>query len=154
MIRTYLMYIVTSLITFWVVLFLFGVSAGFANYAPIIAMLGTVLLFSIASPLLVIKKRLGLVFGLIGGLLILPFDIGFTAGVFEDGLFNWGVVLGFVPIILVLLSLFYTVKELKVKGEQALSNIVRITMIGVPILLSILYIVIYGKYWSWQMFGI
>ncbi|HET8572413.1 MAG TPA: hypothetical protein VFL76_00955 [Edaphocola sp.] len=149
--RTYICYIITGLITFWVVLFLFGVSAGFANYMPIMALIGSVLLFAAASPLLIIKKKLGLIIGIISCLLILPFDIGFTVSLFDDGVFNWGTLLALLPIISIIASSFYTIKEFR-RPKRALSQKVRILLFCTPILLFILYIIFYGQYWSWAMF--
>jgi len=150
--RVYLSYVFTGLVTFWVVLFLFGVSAGFAHYAPIIALIGSVLLFAVASPILVLQKRLGLIIGIVSCLLILPFDIGFTISLFDDGVFNWGTLLGFVPIVLIGLSLFFTMKDFK-GNRQSFTNLkIKILLFSIPILLLILYIIFYGRYWSWQMF--
>lgn|GEM_PF-1804137 len=149
--RSYFLYILTGLVTFWVVMFLFGVSAGFANYTPIMAIIGSALLFTVASPTLVINKRIGLIIGAISSLLILPFDIGFTISIFDDGAINWGTFLAFAPIILVSLSLFYTVKDFK-SSAILLNQTVKILLFCIPILFFILYIVFYGKYWNWQMF--
>ncbi len=153
MIRTYLLYLFTGLMTFWVVLFLFGISAGFSNYAPILALVGAVILFSVASPILVIKRKVGLILGLIGVLLLLPFDIGFTIGIFEEESLNWGTLLALIPIVLTLLTLIYSIKELRSTEKLKIGNrIIKVTMVALPLLLLLLYILFYGKYWSWQMF--
>lgn len=149
--RSYFLYILTGLVTFWMVLFLFGVSAGFANYTPIMAIIGSVLLFTVASPTLLINKRLGLILAVISFLLILPFVIGFTISIFDDGVINWGTFLAFVPIILISFSLFYTIKDFK-KGSILLNQTVKILLFCIPILLFIIYVIVYGKYWNWQMF--
>ena len=150
--RIYLSYILTGLVTFWVVLFLFGLSAGFAHYAPIIALTGSVLLFAVASPILILRKRLGLIIGIVSCLLIVPFDIGFTISLFDDGVFNWGTLLGFIPIVLIGLSLFFTIKDFSTNHQNFTNRKVKILLFIIPILLLILYVIFYGRYWSWQMF--
>lgn len=156
--KLYIFYILTALLTSWMILFLYGVSAGFASYAPIAALLGSVLLFTVATPILVYNTRVGLIIGLIGCLLILPYNVGFAKGVFDDGVFNWGILLALLPIVLILFSTYFTVKPLLVKGTLISgipSNaIAKLFLSGIPIALFILYLILYGKYWSWQMFKI
>jgi len=151
--RTYFLYVLTGVITFWTVLFLFGVSAGFANYAPILAVIGSCLLFSLASPALLLNRRIGLIVGVVCFLMILPFDIGFTLSIFNDGGVNLGTFLAFIPIILILISLIYTIKDFK-SGNVEIVKPLKVTLVSIPILLFILYIAFYGKYWSWEMFKI
>lgn len=149
--KSYFLYILTGIVTFGIVMFFYGVSAGFANYTPIMAIISSALLFTVAAPALIAQKRLGLIIGIIGELLILPFAVGLTVGIFEDGGVNWGIILAFLPIVLILLSLLFTVKDFKT-GEIILSRTVKIMLIGAPILLFLLYIGLYGKYWNWQIF--
>ena len=151
--RVYLLYILTGLITFWIILILLGVSAGFADYIPVVALVGSVLLFTVASPILVLKKRLGLVIGIVSCLLILPFDITFTISLFQDTTFSWGTLFGFVPILLSFLSLFYSIRGFRIEGRMLFKNQkIRLLLFWIPILLFILYFAVYGRYWSWQMF--
>ncbi len=152
--RVYLLYILTGLITLWVLLFLFGLSAGFANYAPILAIVGSVLLFVVASPVLIWNERIGIIIGVISCLLLLPFDIGFTISLFDDGVFNWGTLLGFSPIVGTIMSLFYSIKAFRVNKLMSMNRGLRIFLFLMPILMFVLYVVFYGKYWSWGIFKI
>ncbi len=155
--RLYILYTLTALLTSWMILFLYGVSAGFANYAPIAALLGSVLLFILAAPILICSQRVGLIIGLTGCLLIVPYNIGFTKSVFDDGVFNWGVLIAMLPTLLILFSLFFTAMGLLFKGTvmktpQGLTA--KMLLAGIPIILFLLYLIFYGKYWSWQMFKV
>lgn len=85
--------------------------------------------------------------------MILPFDIGFTLSIFDDGVVNWGTFLAFMPITLVLISLIYTIKDFKL-GNIEIGQSLKILLISIPILLFVLYIAFYGRYWSWEMFKI
>jgi hypothetical protein len=139
------------------ILFLYGVSAGSANYAPIAALLGSVVLFVLAAPIFVYRQRVGLIVGLAGCLLIVPYNIGFAKSVFDDGFFDWGVLVAILPTLLILFSLFFTAKGLilknaVVKMPSGLTS--KVLLSGIPIVLFLLYLIFYGKYWSWQMFRI
>jgi hypothetical protein len=75
--KFYILYLTGSLLTSLLVVFYLGISAGFANYLPILALLGCILLFTIASPLIILSKKLGLIIGLISTILILPYSLIF-----------------------------------------------------------------------------
>jgi hypothetical protein len=155
--RLYIFYTLTALLTSWMILFLYGVSAGSANYAPIAALLGSVVLFVLAAPIFVYRQRVGLIVGLAGCLLIVPYNIGFAKSVFDDGVFDWGVLVAILPTLLILFSLFFTAKGLMLKNAvvkmpSGLTS--KILLAGIPIALFLLYIIFYGKYWSWQIFRI
>lgn len=152
--KTYFLYLLTGIITFWTTLVLFGVSVGFASYVPMVAIVGSCMLFSLASPMLLLKKRVGLIIGAISLLMILPFDIGFTISIFNDDIISWGTLLGFIPIVLMLLSLVYTIKGFNKVDAIGISQPLKILLVCIPISLSVLYIAFYGKYWNWQMFAI
>lgn len=150
--RLYILYILTALLTSWMILFLYGVSAGFANYAPIVALLGSVLLFVLAAPILIHSKYVGLIIGLAGCLLIVPYNIGFTKGVFDDGVFNWGVLVAVIPTFLILFSIFFTAKGLLFRDTVAKvpwGLTAKILLTGTPIVLFVLYLILYGRYLSW-----
>lgn len=155
--RLYIFYTLTALLTSWMILFLYGVSAGFANYVPIAALLGSVVLFVLAAPIFVYRQRVGLIIGLAGCLLIVPYNISFAKSVFDDGVLNWGVLIAMLPTLLILFSLFFTAKGLMLKNAvvkmpSGLTS--KILLAGIPIALFLLYIIFYGKYWSWQIFRI
>ena len=153
--KIYTFYLITALLIFWMILFLYGVSAGFASFAPISALLGSVILFTIAAPVFIYNIRIGLIIGLIGCLLMLPYMFIIVKGVFEDGVFNWGILIGMLPTVLILLSIYFTIKPLL--GASAVSGlpsnaIVKLLLSGIPLALFILYLLLYGQYWSWEMF--
>jgi hypothetical protein len=156
--RIYIFYLITALLISWMILFLHGVSAGFASYAPISALLGSVILFTIAAPVFIYNVRIGLIIGLIGCLLMLPYMFMIVKGVFEDGVFNWGILIGVLPTVLILLSTYFTVKPLLVKSTLVSgipSNaVVKLLLSVIPLALFILYLLLYGQYWSWEMFRI
>lgn len=144
--RTYLLYFFTGLLTFYITLFLFGISAGFANITPVLAIIGSVLIFSLATPFLIIKRKIGIMLGLISCGLIFPFILGFTFSLFEDGALNIGTLFGFLPIILLLLAIYNSFKTLKL--EQSNINIsLKYVLIIIPVGITILYVIFYGKYW-------
>jgi hypothetical protein len=130
---------------------MYGVSAGFANYFPIIALIGSVFLFVIASPILVYNARLGLIVGLISCLLILPYNVIYVKGVFEDGVFNWGVLLAILPTVLVLISIYLTTKPIILKHTVMAgipsNKAIKLFLSGTPIFLFVLYLIFYGKNW-------
>ncbi len=155
--RLYILYTLTALLTFWMILFLYGVSAGFANYTPIAALVGSVVLFVLAAPIFVYRQRVGLIIGLAGCLLIVPYNIGFARSVFDEGVLNWGVLIAILPTLLILFSLFFNVRGLMVKNavvKMPSGLTPKILLAGIPITLFLLYLIFYGKYWSWQMFSV
>jgi len=66
------------------VLFYLGVSAGFANYIPVAALLGSVLLFVVAVPLVVYYQKAGSLIGLIGCVLMLPYNFMYISHLFGE----------------------------------------------------------------------
>ena len=149
--KIYLLYIVTSLLTAWIILVLFGVSASFANYIPILALWGSVLLFAVATPILLYNNRVGLIIGIIALLLMLPYSIGLAKSGLEDGVFNWGILLSVLPTLLILLCIYLTSRYLFFKIGVGLtvptSAGVKIFLAGIPISITILYFIFYGKEW-------
>lgn len=156
MIKLYIGYILTAVLNFYVIMLYYGVSTGFANYAPVAALLGALVLFSSAAPIILYKTRMGLILGMIGCLLILPFSIMFLKSVFEDEIFNWSLLLITLPSIFVFISIFFTTKSLFNKNGLLLdiqaNKLIKFLLFITPILLLILYLIFYGKYWNWNMF--
>lgn len=153
--KIYILYLITALIVFWMILFLYGISAGFASYAPILALLGSVVLFIIATPAFIYNVRIGLIIGLIGCLLIIPFMLLILKGLYEDGVFNLGILIGMTPVSIILLSTYFTVKKLFFDSVTE-SNIspnagVKFLLAGIPVVLFGIYILLYGEYWRWEM---
>lgn len=149
--KIYITYIITSLFTAWVILVLLGVSAGFANPIPLIALLGALLLFAVAAPMLVYNSRIGLSLGLVFLIAMLPYTIGFAKSGIEDGVFNWGVVLSFFPALLTILALYLSTRQIFFQSGAELSlsenTAIRFILIALPVGLTLLYFLFYGKYW-------
>ncbi len=156
--RLYLLYLLTAVTTSWIVLFLLGVSAGFANHFPVLALLGSVVMFTIAAPIVVYNMRLGLILGLISYLLILPYILLFTKGVLDDGFLHAVTALAILPLLLVLFGIYYNVMLLRTKiveSPSILTNrIVKLLLSSVPVGLFLLYLILYGQYWSWENFKV
>jgi hypothetical protein len=153
--KLYLFYILTALLTAWIILFLYGFSGGFASFLPIAALLGSVLLFVVAAPLLVYKVKPGLIIGLTCCVLILPYFVVFASSILDDAILHWGMLIAIMPVALTLFSIYFTMKPLVVKdaaiGIRA-GAVVKLLMAIVPVALFLLYLIFYGKYWNWQMF--
>lgn len=149
--KFYILYIVTSLLTAWIILVLLGVSAGFANFIPIMALSGAFLLFAVATPMLLYNSRIGLILGFIFLIAMLPYTIGFAKSGLDDGVFNWGVVLSFLPALLTLLTLYLSVKQIFIHRETVLSlptsSVAKVVLAAIPIGITLLYFIFYGKEW-------
>lgn len=146
--KVYFSYLATAFFNFWIIAFSLGFSAGFANYAPIIALLGIFLLFLSAS-IVVYFQRIGLTIGLLSSLMMVPYGINFMLGIIEDGVFNFGILL-VIPFLLILLTIYISITYLQ-KNEKinfSTNNIINIILVIIPILMIVLYISFYGKYWS------
>src|SRR5258708_13931321 len=151
-IKLYTLYVLTAMLNFWVILFNLGFSAGLANYFPVFALLGTILLFIIASPMLVYKMCMGIIIGFASFFFIFPYSILFTISLFQDWRFSWSLLLVTIPSILVLGCIYITVKYLFTKGYFAsikpINRTAKILLSVIPLLLFILYIIRYGRYWN------
>jgi len=156
--KIFITYLLTAIISYWMVMFFFGVSAGFANYSPILSVLGSVLLFSVVSPVLVFNSRLGLYGGIIASLLMLPQGFMFVLGALDDNVFNWGVILVSLPFLLIVFNLFFTLnkvvkKDYSLKGIPV-NNSFKMILSGIPIMLFIVYLISIWEYLSLGMFKI
>jgi hypothetical protein len=149
--KFYILYIITALLTAWIILVLLGVSAGFANFIPVIALIGSLLLFAVATPVMLYNNRLGLILGLIFLLAMLPYTIGFAKSGLEDGVFNWGVILSFLPALLTLVAAYLSVKHIFFQPGASLglptSFIGKTILSSIPIAITLLYFIFYGKEW-------
>lgn len=148
----------TALVSYWMVMFFFGVSAGFASYFPILSIFGSILLFTVVNPILVFSSRIGLIGALISCLLILPQSLMFVMGAIDDGLFNWGVLIAFLPFLLVCLSLFFSVKRIlkkkhSLKGLPSNLNF-KIILAAIPVVLFLVYVISVWDYLSFDMLKI
>lgn len=149
--KLYILYIITSLLTAWIILVLLGVSAGFANLTPIGGLLGSLFLFVIATPLLLYNSRIGLILGLIFLTGMLPYTIGFAKSGLDDKVFNWGVILSFLPGLLTLLALYLSAKQIFFQSAISLSlptsSVAKFILAAIPIGITLLYFIFYGQKW-------
>ncbi len=159
--KVYLTYFFAGLSTTWVLLIYLGFSSGFSNYSPVAGLFGAISLFVLANPIALYRTRLGLIIGLVSSLLMLPYILSFTVGIFSAVFSGAGIsfmiLLMFVPSILVLLSLYFSAKGILNKQyltSSTLNAIVKLVLAVFPIFLFILYLIFYGNYWSWEMFNI
>lgn len=154
--RIYTGYLLAGLLTFYLVMLYYGVSAGFASYVPILALVGAVVLFVIAAPVLVYQPKVGLYVGLVGCLLLLPYSLVFITGIFEDAKFSWPLLLAILPATLVLLSSYWTGRAL-LRPNSPLpafptAPALKFLLCVLPILLWGSYVLSIRAYLSWGMF--
>jgi hypothetical protein len=149
--KIYFLYIIASLLTVWVILVFLGVSAGFANLTPIIAIIGALFLFAIATPLLIYNTRIGLILGLLSLIAMLPFTIGFAKSGLADRIFNWGVILTLLPVLLTFISLYLSVKQIffqpVINLYLPVSATAKFLLAAIPVVITLLYFVFYGREW-------
>jgi hypothetical protein len=128
-----------------------GISAGFASNIPVVALIGSLVLFVIATPVLIYNKRLGLVIALISLLLMLPYTIGFAKSILDPRVFNWRSLLALLPALFTLLCTYLTVQYLFFQTRVSLalpaSSVARILLAFIPVTLIVLYFIFFGKAW-------
>ena len=139
------------------IIFLHGISAGYSTYVPIIGLLGSLILFIVATPILVYYPKIGLYIGLFSCLLILPFTAVVVKGTFDDYKFNLGLLL-LVPSLLLLISLYFTIKyltnkDLILRGLPE-SSALKVILSGIPILIFVIYMFETWEFWSWEIFNL
>lgn len=149
--KIYILYIITSLLTAWVILFLLGVSSGFANFIPIAGLLGSLLLFAVATPLLLYNSRTGLILGIIFLIAMLPYIFGFAKSGLEDGVFNWGIIISLLPSLVTLVTLYLSVKQIIFQPAINLSlptnSTVKFVLAAIQVGITLLYFIFFGKEW-------
>ena len=111
--RIYVAYLLAALLSFYLVMLYYGVSAGFASPVPVLALVGTLVLSAMAAPVLVYSARVGLWLGALGCGLLLPYSVTFLRGVLMEWHWHWLMPLGLIPAVLVLVSSYYTVWALR-----------------------------------------
>src|SRR5919199_44362 len=147
--KLYFINISASLTNLYLHLILWGLSAGFVNYVPVVAIIGCILLFVIIPPLLVLRPRLGYLGGLLCALSILPWAFGFlissvheiySVHEFQFTLIN---ILLFMPCLLLLVSGYLSAYFFVKKKDIALptDTWLRFSLATIPALLFILYII-------------
>ncbi|GAA3976207.1 hypothetical protein [Hymenobacter antarcticus] len=108
--RIYVAYLLAALLSFYLVMLYYGVSAGFASPVPVLALVGTLVLSTFAAPALVYHPRVGLWLGAVGCGLLLPYSIMFMGGILKEWQWNWLLPLGLLPGVLVLVSSYCTMQ--------------------------------------------
>lgn len=150
--RVYIAYILTAVLNYYPIVAFWGMSL-----APV-SFFGSVILFTVAAPILIYNVRLGLIIGLIGCLLIFPYMFMIGKGIFEDDIFNSGILIAILPTVLILLSTYLTVKILLAKSTVVsgipLNTIVRLLLSLIPIVLFAIYSISTWHYWSSEIFRI
>ena len=149
--RNYIIYILTVILNYYPMVVFWGM-----RFAPT-AFVGSVILFVLASPLLFYSQRIGLIVALIGCVLMVPYSFEVLFGLMKEGHFKWSLLFIIIPTLLILLSNFFTAKALFVKKStiRIPSGVMtRVMLAGIPLVIFLLYLVFFGKYWSSQMFGI
>ena len=154
--KIYISYFATAFLNFWLITFYLGYSAGFANYIPIVSLIGTFLLFIVAIPTLIYNPRIGIIVGLVACLMLLAYGISTFLGVIEDGVFNWGILI-LTPIVLTVINIYLSLNILL--SKSAMPNIPKYRVIkailsSIPIILFVLYVIFNGKYWNIYEFRI
>jgi hypothetical protein len=140
--KQYFAHFLSGFLAIWMMLWLLGLSAGIASILPILAFVGGLVLFVVASTLSLFYAKVGAIIAIIGNSLILPWYIGIASA-------N----LGFLPIILIvvaILSLVTAVESLRKKTEIAVKNPrmekIKLIIAPVPILIALL--------WALWFFGV
>lgn len=128
-------------------MFIWGVSAGFANYIPIIAVVGSVAMFTIAAPALVLHFKTGLILGLIFSLFMMPFNVIYFIGVIENPNYhNLAGMLSIIPSLLNGLTLFLIMAALYRKELGITGKLRKRLLAALPVILFIIYIISIWKY--------
>lgn len=157
--RLYIGYLLAGLLNFYLVMLYYGVSAGFASYMPILALVGAAVLFVMAAPILIYQPKAGLYVGLIGCLFLLPYSVSFIISMFEEASSSWLLVfLAALMVTPVSFSSYWTVKALL---QANLSQhtfpskpVVKFLLCVLPIFLCGSYIFSIREYLSWSMFSL
>ncbi|RCR65965.1 hypothetical protein [Larkinella punicea] len=154
--KIYISYFSTAFFNFWLISFYLGFSAGFASYIPIVALLGVVILFVIAIPILIYYFRIGIIIGLIACIILSVHGVSIFWGIIEEGSFNWGLFI-LSPFFLTLTSIYFSLNALY--GTKKISNLpkdknIKLILSSIPIILFTLYLIFYGKFWNINEFKI
>lgn len=147
--------------TIYVLLFYLGFSAGFASYLPISALVGSTLLLIIGIPVSLYYKKLGLLLSLLFLTLTAPYFSIFGAHIIKaifssTTAFSFIFLISLLPPLLILTSIYLTIKSLVKRNRNYLveNKSLKIILTVLPILLFLLYLIIYGKYWSMEFFDV
>jgi hypothetical protein len=145
--KLYFINIGASLTNLYLLLFLWGLSAGIASYVPIVAIVGCILLFVIIPPLLVSNPKIGYIGGLLCVLAILPWTVRFSVSELQESEFGFIKLIFLLPCLLAILSgclsAYFLIKKKDLK--LPVNSTRRLLLSIVPGLLFILYIIAISK---------
>ncbi len=150
--RLYLLYIIASISNLYLILFYWGLSAGFSNTLPIAALIGSALLFVVASPIVVFNVKAGALIGLLCCSVILFYNAFFLFGTITTG--NHGNPAKYLFLLPALTNFFATMYSIYILFKEKSSVVHQFSSLttkyfaaGTPIILSIIYLVfVLGKF--------
>lgn len=144
--KQYFLYFFSGLITNWLLLFLWGFSAGPASIYPYFVLIGSIVLILVASSVSLFSQKVGSVFGIPCLLVILPWVLLLSIEYIAP--FEWMVVVFVIPPpILVLFSIYYSIKhsllneDLTWDLDKRIKPVTQYTLLALPILLIAYWII-------------
>lgn len=154
--RQYILYLITAITTYYLVMFIWGVSAGFNSYMPIVAVIGSILLFVVAAPILAVNYKVGLFLGIGCCLIMLPFNAMYFLSFFKENKsgYNLFSILMLLPTIFNLLTIDTSVVAFRKNSTIGFSKSFKIVLAVVPVFLFIIYLISVWKYQPWYWFTI
>lgn len=154
--RQYILYLIAAITTYYLIMFIWGVSAGFSSYMPIVAIIGSILMFVIAAPMLIVNYRVGLLIGIGCCLVMLPFNTMYFISFFRENKsgYNLFSILMLLPAIFTLLAIYTSVVAFIKSSTVDFSKPVKIILALAPVLLFIIYLTSVWKYQPWHWFTI
>jgi len=153
--KLYILYIVSAILNFFSIMFLLGLSAGFANPLPILSLTGSILLFIIATPVVVFKVKVGAVLGAISISLMLPYNFMSLISTLKNINDNtFGSYLFLLPVIINFITIGYLFKKFQKKSFSVIkpggSNSIKLVLSCLPVILFAIYLISIWKYISFS----
>jgi hypothetical protein len=151
--KLYLLYFFLGICDFFLIAFTLGFSMGFSNYFPVITFLSAIILFSICLPLIIfLQKKNVFILSILFCILLLPYNILIFSEVAQNLKFNISLIILLLPFMNIW-AIYEVFIRYKNENYLLLSNTNLKFVLGfLPILLTLLYIILFGQYWSLDMF--
>lgn len=148
--KLYSLYILSAILNFYAIMLMWGVSAGFASYLPIASVISAILLFVIATPLLVFHAKWGAIFGLVLSVVMIPFSVVYIISTIGDSRYHSAISLLFnIPYLLPFAIAGYTGNILIRKNYSSIkfpsAFISKILLSATPLLLFAWYVLSVAK---------
>ncbi len=147
--KLYFLYITTAILNFYVIMFLWGVSAGFASYLPVASVTSSILLLVIASPIIVFNPKFGLALGLILSVIMIPFSVAYIIGTIGDKNYHSFIALLFeIPFLLPFAIIGYAGNRVIRRNyhlQFPRTTISKLLLATIPILLFLIYAIYVSK---------